>query len=294
MENPTIERCQYQQGTLAGYEVREYLLEKWARTCAYCGKQHVPLQIDHIIPCAKGGTDRVSNLTLACEQCNRAKGAQDIAVFLKKKPGVLKRILAQAKTPLKDAAAVNATRWALYKRLKDIGLPVECGSGGMTKFNRQTRHFTKTHWLDAACVGRSTPETLVVEGVTPLRITANGHGRRQVCSMDGAGFPRTKPKQKNFTHGFRTGDIVRAIIPGHLNNAGIHVGRMSAKEKGGFTISTAQGKITDVGKKYCRVLQRADGYGYSQQGTPAGAYLSSSSSDRLESNQKGFLWKQGG
>jgi hypothetical protein len=50
---------------------------------------------------------------------------------------------------------------------------------------------------------------------------------------------------------------------------------MSAKEKGGFTITTAKGKITDVGKKYCRMLQRADGYGYSQQCAPAGAFLSS-------------------
>src|SRR5712692_4349369 len=102
------------------------LLAKWARTCAYCGKQNIPLQIEHIIPRAKGGTDRVSNLTLACEQCNRAKGTQEIAVFLKKQPAVLKRILAQAKAPLKDAAAVNSTRWVLYERLKDFGLPVEC------------------------------------------------------------------------------------------------------------------------------------------------------------------------
>src|SRR5258707_15881040 len=99
MEKPDNEGCQYQQGTLAGYEVREYLLDKWSRTCAYCAKQHIPLQIEHIIPRAKGGTDRVSNLTLACETCNRAKGTQEIAVFLKKKPEVLKRILAQAKAP---------------------------------------------------------------------------------------------------------------------------------------------------------------------------------------------------
>jgi len=275
MENPAIEGCQYQQGTLAGYELREYLLDKWARTCAYCSKQSVPLQIEHIIPRAKGGTDRVSNLTLACEKCNRAKGTQDIAVFLKQKPEVLKRMLAQAKAPLKDAAAVNATRWALYERLKDIGLPVECGSGGLTKFNRSTRNLPKTHWLDAACVGKSTPEILQLKGIIPLLIAANGHGCRQVCLMDGTGFPRTKPKQKQFTHGFRTGDIVRAMVPAHLNNAGSHVGRMSAKAKGGFTITTAKGKITDVGKKYCRTLQRADGYGYSQQFTPAGAFLSS-------------------
>ncbi|MFL5661269.1 MAG: RNA-guided endonuclease IscB [Ktedonobacteraceae bacterium] len=275
MEKPEIEGCQYQQGTLAGYEVREYLLEKWSRTCAYCSKQHIPLQIEHIIPRAKGGTDRVSNLTLACETCNRAKGTQEIAVFLKKKPEVLKRMLAQAKAPLKDAAAVNATRWALYERLKVSGLPVECGSGGLTKFNRTTRNLPKTHWLDAACVGKSTPETVQVKGIMPLLITATGHGCRQMCLMDGTGFPRTKPKQKKLTHGFRTGDIVRALVPAHLNNAGMHVGRMSARAKGGFTITTAKGKITDVGKKYCRTLQRADGYGYSQQCAPAGALLSS-------------------
>ena len=271
MEHPDIEGCQYQQGTLAGYELREYLLDKWARTCAYCGKQNIPLQVEHIVPRAKGGTDRVSNLTLACEQCNLAKGTQDIAVFLKKKPEALKRLLAQAKAPLKDAAVVNATRWALYQRLKDIGLPIECGSGGLTKFNRSERNFPKTHWLDAACVGKSTPQTLQVTGITPLLITATGHGRRQMCLMDGAGFPRTRPKPKQLTHGFRTGDIVRASVPAHLNNAGVHVGRMAAKAKGGFTIATARGKITDVGKKYCRVLQRADGYGYSRQSTPRDA-----------------------
>ena len=277
LEHPDIEGCQYQQGTLAGYEVRAYLLEKWARTCAYCGKQNIPLQIEHIIPRAKGGTDRVSNLTLACEQCNRAKGTQEIAVFLKQKPEVLKRILAQAQAPLFDAAAVNATRWALYERLQDSGLPIECGSGGLTAFNRSSRNFPKRHWVDAACVGKSTPETLQVKGIMPLLITATGHGCRQMCLMDEAGFPRTKAKQKHFAHGLRTGDLVRASIPAHLSNAGVHVGRMSARAKGSFTITTAQGKITDVGKKYCRVLQQADGYGYSQQSAKASAFLSSPS-----------------
>jgi 5-methylcytosine-specific restriction endonuclease McrA len=277
LEHPDIEGCQYQQGTLAGYELREYLLEKWARTCAYCGKQNVPLQIEHILPRAKGGTDRVSNLTLACEQCNRAKGTQEITVFLKQKPDILQRILAQAQAPLKDVAAVNATRWALYERLQDLGLPVECGSGGLTKFNRSSRNFPKTHWVDAACVGKSTPEPLQVKGIIPLLITATGHGCRQMCLTDEAGFPRSKPKQKHFTHGFRTGDIVRASIPAHLSNAGVHVGRMAARAKGSFTITTATGTITDVGKKYCRVLQRTDGYGYSQQGAEASALLSSPS-----------------
>lgn len=73
LENPDIEGAQYQQGTLAGYEVREYLLEKWGRTCAYCDAKDVPLQIEHIHPKAKGGSNRISNLTLACPSCNAKK-----------------------------------------------------------------------------------------------------------------------------------------------------------------------------------------------------------------------------
>jgi 5-methylcytosine-specific restriction endonuclease McrA len=152
MENAEVSGVQYQQGTLAGYEVRGYLLEKWNRTCAYCGAKDIPLQVEHIISRAKGGTNRIANLCLACEPCNTAKGTLDIEVFLKKKPEVLKRIQSQAKQPLKDAAAVNATRWALFEKLKATGLPIECGSGGLTKCNRTTRELPKTHWLDAANV----------------------------------------------------------------------------------------------------------------------------------------------
>jgi 5-methylcytosine-specific restriction endonuclease McrA len=66
MEHPEISGVEYQQGTLSGYEVREYLLEQWERRCAYCGTKDVPLQIEYIRPRAKGGTDRISNLTLTC------------------------------------------------------------------------------------------------------------------------------------------------------------------------------------------------------------------------------------
>jgi hypothetical protein len=262
LENPELQGIQYQQGTLAGYECREYLLQKWNRACCYCGKQNVPLQVEHIQARANGGTDRISNLCLACEACNRRKGTQDIAVFLANQPDLLKRILVQAKAPLKDAAAVNTTRWALLERVIAIGLPMECGSGGRTKYNRISRNLPKTHWVDAACVGVSTPPLLKISQVKPLLITAKGHGCRQMCLMDERGFPCSKPKAKHFPHAFRTGDIVKAVVPAHLKHAGVHIGRMAARAKGGFTISTTKGKVTDIGKKYCRVLQKTDGYGY--------------------------------
>jgi 5-methylcytosine-specific restriction endonuclease McrA len=266
MEKPEISGVEYQQGSLAGYELREYLLEKWNRTCAYCGTQEVPLQVEHIQSKAKGGSNRVSNLCLACERCNLKKGTQDIITFLAHNPEVLARILAQAKASLTDAAAVNAARWALYHRLRILGLPIECATGGRTKYNRVSRGLEKAHWLDAACVGASTPERLGIRGVAPMVIKACGHGRRQVCLMDKHGFPRTKAKQKQFTHGFRTGDIIRASVPTHLKYPGRHVGRMSAKANGAFTITTGTRTVTDIGKKYCRTLQRADGYGYQLKG----------------------------
>ncbi len=90
----------------------------------------------HILAKPRVGTDRVSNLTLACHPCNQKKGNQPIEKFLKHKPSILRQVLAQAKAPLKDAAAVNSTRWKLYQSLQETGLPVSVGTGGRTKFNR--------------------------------------------------------------------------------------------------------------------------------------------------------------
>jgi len=109
---------------------------------------------------------------------------------------------------------------------------------------------------------KSTPENIQAMGVMPLAITAYGHGSRQMCLMNTYGFPRTSPKEKHPQHGFKTGDIVKAIVPSHLKRAGTHVGRMAAKASGSFSIATKRGVVTDIGKNYCRKLQRADGYGY--------------------------------
>ncbi|OFC59269.1 HNH endonuclease, partial [Acidithiobacillus caldus] len=122
LQNPEISGTKYQQGTLFGYEVREYLLEQWGRKCAYCDAEHVPLTIDHIHPRSRGGADRVSNLTLSCFPCNQRKSNRDVAEFLAHDPKRLSRIEAQRQAPLKDAAAVNSTRWVLWRNLVATGL----------------------------------------------------------------------------------------------------------------------------------------------------------------------------
>jgi len=260
METPEISGIEYQQGTLAGYEVREYVLEKWNRTCAYCGQTDVPLEIDHIHPRSRGGTDRVSNLTLACHVCNQKKGARPIEEFLSKKPDVLKKILARAKTPLKDASAVNSTRWALYEALKRTGLPVETGSGGRTKYNRTRFSLPKTHSLDAACVGK-------VDRVTngdrrALSIKAMGRGSYQRTRLDAFGFPRGFLTRKKSHFGFQTGDRVRAVVRTG-KKIGTYVGRVAVRASGSFNLQTGSGLVQGIPHTVCRLLQRADGYGYS-------------------------------
>ncbi len=266
MENPEISGGQYQQGTLAGYEVREYLLEKWGRQCAYCGAKDVPLEIEHINPRSKSRDDRVCNLTLACHPCNEKKGTQDIRDFLKHQPDLLQKILAQAKAPLKDAAAVNVTRWALYRRVQAVGLPVECGSGGLTKYNRTMRGLPKSHWMDAACVGKSTPNVLKTAGVMPLLIAAQGHGSRRVRNGDRYGFPKGKPKQGGRVKGFRTGDMVKAVVLTGTKK-GAYTGRVLVRASGSFDIVTKTARVAGISFTYCRVIQRSEGYRYAL-GTP--------------------------
>jgi 5-methylcytosine-specific restriction endonuclease McrA len=257
IENPEIAGVEYQQGTLEGYEVREYLLEKWNRQCSYCDAKDVPLQIEHIHPKAKGGSDRISNLCLACEKCNPKKNTDSIEKFLAKDPDRLKKILTQVKAPLKDAAAVNATRWALFNALKATGLPVEVGTGGRTKFNRVKQGLPKAHGIDAACVGVSGTKIIVPEDAKPLLIRATGHGSRQMCGTDKFGFPTRHRSGVKKHFGFETGDVVRAVVPTGKNK-GTHVGRVVVRAKPSFKV----GKTDGISAKYVQIIQRRDGYAY--------------------------------
>ena len=263
LQNPEISGVEYQQGTLFGYELREYLLEKWGRQCAYCDAKDVPLQIEHIRPKAQGGSNRASNLTLACVCCNQKKAARSIEKFLAKDRKRLTKILADAKKPLRDAAAVNATRWALANALQATGLPVELASGGQTKFNRCTLGIPKTHALDAACVG--TLQSIENWQCPTLTLKATSRGSYQRTRLDKFGFPRGYLMRTKRVHGFGTGDMVRAEVPSGVK-AGIHIGRVAIRASGSFNIQSYQdGKsvvVQGISHRHCRVIQRADGYGY--------------------------------
>ena len=273
LDNPEISGVEYQQGTLLGYEVREYLLEKWGRECAYCGTADTPLEIEHVIPRSRGGSNRVSNLTLSCHPCNQSKDALSLVDFFATDKGLKKRLKAnghtanarlervqrQLKQPLRDASAINATRWALFNALKATSLPVAVGTGGRTKYNRQRLGIPKTHALDAACVGAF--DALHAWQVPTLTIKAMGRGSYQRTRLTKHGFPRGYLMRQKQVHGFQTGDMVRAMVPTG-KKAGTHTGRVAVRKTGSFNIQTEQGAVQGISHKYCTLIQRGDGYGY--------------------------------
>lgn len=173
----------------------------------------------------------------------------------------LERILKQAKAPLRDASAVNATRWKVFEVLKSFDFPLETGTGGRTKYNRCTQGYPKAHWIDAACVGVSGEQVHLGFDLTPLRIRATGHGNRQMCGTDRYGFPiRHRTRQKRF-YGFQTGDMVRAVVTSG-KKVGRYAGRVMVRASGSFKLKTRTGNVDGVHHRFMCTMHRKDGYEY--------------------------------
>ncbi len=153
----------------------------------------MPLPVEHILAKRPGaGSDRVSNLTLACEACNQRKGTLPLDGFLtpaRWEAERLERIQSQRKAPLRDAALMNTVRWRLDWGLRDTGLAVKSGSGGRTQFQRIARALRKEHYCDALCVGESTPASLTHLAAYVAIWTATGRGNRQMGGTNQNGSP---------------------------------------------------------------------------------------------------------
>jgi 5-methylcytosine-specific restriction endonuclease McrA len=266
LQNPEVAGVAYQRGEVFGWEVRSYLLEKFRRRCVYCGRTNQPFEIDHVMPQARGGSDRVSNLVLSCHDCNAKKGNKTAAEF------GFPHVHLQARTPLKDAAAVNATRFALVDRLREVGLPILTWSGGRTRWNRDRFGIEKEHCLDALCVGELAG--VVAGSRKVLLIKASGRGSYQRSRVNASGFPRGYLTRQKRMLGYGTGDLVKAVVPQPLKTAGMHVGRVAVRASGFVRV----GKMDGINVRYLSLLQRADGYDYGQgelplpvpkEGTPA-------------------------
>ena len=194
MMNPDVKGVEYQRGTLFGWQVRAYILERDQGRCTYCRRRDVQLELDHVRPRATG-SDRVDNLVACCRDCNIKKANQPIEQFLADQPELLQRILTRLNnSALASAAQINTVLPALISELRATGLPLQLTDAASVSWARQQLNVRKTHCYDAALQGQDfqTIESLPSK-VLELR-PSNGRSK-QKANVDRHGTPVGRPFQ---------------------------------------------------------------------------------------------------
>ena len=166
MANVLIKGVEYQHGTLFGYEVKQYLLTVNKHKCAYCGdlSSDNVLEIEHIHPKGKCGTDKISNLTISCRVCNADKGSMTLEQWekvLQKNPGKINEKRLQNIPAIKKQSKLKkgfqySTLTQSYKNylLSELqkNFTVEVTFGARTKYYRNQLGLPKSQINDALVI----------------------------------------------------------------------------------------------------------------------------------------------
>ncbi len=231
MKNPEMSGIEYQQGELQGYEIREYLLEKFHRKCVYCGKTNIPLEIEHLTPRSRNGPDTVNNLAISCHDCNQKKNNLTAEEF--GYPDLRKRAL----MPLRDAAFMNTVRWKLTQLTG-----ADHTFGYITKRNRISLGLDKSHANDAFVIAGGTNQARTL----PFTITQRRRNNRSI-QTNRKGF---RPSIRRRRYPLQPGDVVefgesRYGVVG-VHSYGNYVIIRNGEKK--MNISTKKVKLARYGK----------------------------------------------
>ena len=254
--NTKLYGANYQQGPLYQNKLRSFVFNRSNNKCVYCGAKAT--EIDHVIPRSSGGTNSIYNLVASCRACNKKKSNLTLKAFGKLMNKDYSHLVPK-KLP-KDAAIVQSARNYMTKEITKLVSDTTLYDAWMTKYNRDQLGLPKQHYYDALSVGE-VPNKFNFLTDKILQISAKGRGSRQMCRMDKYGFPGTKPKGSKLVKGFQTGDMVKAVVPSGLN-AGKHLGRVIIKSSGYFEIKSKNSSVQGINHKYCRLIQKGDGYLY--------------------------------
>ena len=260
MANALTQGIEYQHGTLFGYEVKQYLLTVNKHKCAYCGGLSLDniLEIEHIFPESKGGTNKVSNLTVSCRVCNEAKGSLTLDQWervLRANPDEinskrLKNIPAiKRQSKLKKGFQYSALTQSyknhlLHELRKDF--VVEVTFGAETKYHRNQLGLPKSQILDAFVIASEgkpfkMPKCYILERQVKKRYS------HDYISPPKKGQPIVKYKRQPEMFGFSLWDKVKCKHPKNGNVVGYLQGRRSS---GSFAIASLDGDLLIGGITY--------------------------------------------
>ena len=211
IKDPNISSIEYQQGTLQGYNIRNYLLEKHNRKCFYCGKTVSKFEVEHMLPKSRGGSNRIDNLTLSCHDCNQKKDTLTAEEFIKqtlpaKKATAKLKQLPNEKRLFEYMAHMNATRWALYNAINEKYPNVKMTYGYITKYNRIQASLPKAHHIDAKCITGFATVPSIDQIV--IKIKMRRHNRQLHRATFSKGHARKAACLPTVTFGFQLYDLV--------------------------------------------------------------------------------------
>ena len=170
----------------------------WAGELTHRGqaiRDNLLLRVDHVCTWAKRLINFAPASGMVVDLCKRFIG-----------------ILARAKAPIKDGAAINSIRYATGNRLQAFGLQLSLWSGGRTKHNRTNQSCEKFHWLAAVCGGATGGRVHIPPGLLPRSVSAAGRGSPRMCRVDNYGFPRTSAKARRVVNGCNTWDFMETLL----------------------------------------------------------------------------------
>lgn len=146
LQDPTLvyHKWDYAKGEL--YQQENFKQAAKARDdykCQCCGKRGCRLEVHHLLPRSRGGSDKLENLITLCTDCHHlAHSSEEQLLAFQKKFGK------KAKGTLRYTTQMNVLRHMLQREY----LNAELTYGFITKEVRRVFGLEKSHMIDACCI----------------------------------------------------------------------------------------------------------------------------------------------
>lgn len=234
IENSDIEKTDYQNGNLKGYRnMKSYLLSRESGVCQLCGKpftENDRIEIHHIIPRSKGGTNRASNLAVLHSECHKRLHKEGLEKSLKKNK------------QYKESTFMNIVR----KRFRKDFPVAEVTYGYLTAMGRQEYHIEKGHDNDAFVIAGGTDMMQRCEPVVLGQMRRNNRSL-QTNNVKGLKGGRRIRRKRNPYH---KGDLVwidgKMTMCGGTTNGRIVIGWRKTAKGQNSAITVSAKKIDKV------------------------------------------------
>ena len=159
-------RWQYQKSNRLDENIRKAAILRDGGKCMECGKSNCRLEVHHIKPRRRNGSNTLDNLITLCESCHQKTEGQE-ELYMDRYFSLLK---SSNNKNLNYAQHVMIGKRWLRKQLSGLGV-LYLTSGGDTANKRIDWNIEKSHANDAVCITDLRPDTCDVKEWTmkPMR-----------------------------------------------------------------------------------------------------------------------------